>query len=181
VTPLYAVVSLLDPPRYRQVEALWTELKSCCGIEGIYKTPFPHFSYHVAAGYDLPQLEATLRRFARTWSPFRVHTTGLGIFTGPNPVVYVPVVRGPLVADLHRKLWAAANKVSTGALEYYRPERWMPHITLGHGDITAQNLPGVIQALAGQNLHWEIECDTLARSSRTGSPDGLHVRVPLGG
>jgi 2'-5' RNA ligase len=181
VTPLYAVVSLLDPPRYRQVEALWTELKSCCGIEGIYKTPFPHFSYHVAAGYDLPQLEATLRRFARTWSPFRVHTTGLGIFTGPNPVVYVPVVRGPLVADLHRKLWAAANKVSTGALEYYRPERWMPHITLGHGDITAQNLPGVIQALAGQNLHWEIEVDNLAIISSTGSPDGLHVRVPLEG
>ena len=80
--PLYAVVSLLDAPSYGLVEQLWSELRQRCGIAGIYKTPFPHFSYHVAAEYDMNRLESRLRTLARRMAPFRVCTSGLGIFTG---------------------------------------------------------------------------------------------------
>lgn len=179
--PLYAVVSLLGAPHYGHVEQLWTELKERCGVAGIYETPFPHVSYHVAAGYDLPKLTGVLRRFAGRFAPFRIRTTGLGIFSGPGPVVYIPVVRGPGLAGLHQKLWPAVERHAAGALEYYRPERWVPHITLGHGDVSQQCLPELVRELAGRDFQWEIEIDNLAIISSCGSADGLHLRVPLSG
>jgi len=178
--PLYAVVSLLDERHSRQVEQIWTDLRERCAVAGIYKTPFPHFSYHVATGYDLGRLETALRRFARTCRPFRVRTNGLGIFSGPSPVVYIPVVRDPRLSDLHRRLWPAVGKVATGPLDYYRPEAWVPHVTLGHGDISQQNLPDVIRELAPRDFHWEIEVDNLAVISSSGAAEGLHMRIPLG-
>ncbi|PZN09218.1 MAG: hypothetical protein DIU69_08940 [Bacillota bacterium] len=47
---MHAVVSLLDQSHYEKVEALWSELASRFGLRGIYRTPYPHFSCHVAAG-----------------------------------------------------------------------------------------------------------------------------------
>jgi hypothetical protein len=46
---MHGVVSLLDAAHYQAVESLWAEL-AACGLRGVYVTPFPHFSYHVAAG-----------------------------------------------------------------------------------------------------------------------------------
>jgi hypothetical protein len=47
---MHGVVSLLDAAHYQAVESLWAELAAACGLRGVYVTPFPHFSYHVAAG-----------------------------------------------------------------------------------------------------------------------------------
>ncbi|HWI60259.1 MAG TPA: 2'-5' RNA ligase family protein [Symbiobacteriaceae bacterium] len=178
--PLYAVVSLLDAPSYGLVEQLWSELRQRCGIAGIYKTPFPHFSYHVAAEYDMNRLESRLRTLARRMAPFRVCTSGLGIFTGASPVVYVPVVRSPQLCRVHQQLWPALGKLSAGALDYYAPERWLPHITLGHGDISPETLPDVVRELARRDFHWTIEVDNFAVISSSGTAEGLHLRVPLG-
>jgi 2'-5' RNA ligase len=180
MAPLFAVVSLLDEPHGRQVEKLWTELAQRCGVHGIYATPFPHFSYHVATSYDLTRLEAALRRAARQLRPFRVRTTGLGIFQGKTPVVYVPVVRSPELTALHRRLWPLIDKAAGGTLDYYRPEHWVPHITLGHGDIQPEHLPDVVRVLSEHDLTWELTVSNLAVISSSGAPQGLHMRIPLG-
>ena len=181
MVPMYAVVSLLDEAHYRQVEELWDQLKDHCCIAGIYRTPFPHFSYHVAPGYDLALLRTRLEQFARTTPPFRVRTAGLGIFTGPNPVIYMPVVRSPLLSALHQALWPAVEETATGGLTYYQPDLWIPHITLGHGDLCHENLGPVVQFLNQKSLVWEIAIENLAVISSTGSPDGLYLKLPLTG
>jgi len=66
---MHGVVSLLDDEHYALVEHLWDEVETELGVRGLYKTPFPHFSYHVAEQYDLDLLEPS-----RTFPPtaFRV-------------------------------------------------------------------------------------------------------------
>ncbi|HYF94620.1 MAG TPA: 2'-5' RNA ligase family protein [Symbiobacteriaceae bacterium] len=166
---LYAVVSLLDAAHYGQVERM-------------YGTPFPHFSYQVAAGYDLGRLEKGLRRIARLQPPFRVGTSGLGVFTGQAPVVYIAVVRSPELTRLHGKLWPVAERVANGALDYYRPEHWVPHITVGGRAIRQEDVSDVVRELMHHDYHWEIEVDNLAVISSS-EADGfrLHLRVPLAG
>lgn len=180
MTPMYAVVSLLDDAHYRQVEQVWEQLRTKVGVHGIYATPFPHFSYHVAAGYDMDRLERLLRRVARQVEPFRVRTAGLGIFSGPSPVVHIPVVRCPALARLHQRLWPQVERLAQGSLAYYEADQWMPHVTLGHGDVTPANLPEVMRLLAGQPYAWHLTVDNLAVISSTGLQNGLHMRIPLG-
>ena len=90
---MHGVVSLLDDEHSKLAEALWAELEKELGLRGVYVTPFSHFSYHVAQGYDVTRLEPRLRQVASHAQAFRVRTSGLGIFTGRPPVLYLPVVR----------------------------------------------------------------------------------------
>jgi hypothetical protein len=180
MTPIYAVVSMLSESHCRQVEELWAELKQRCGIHGILATPYPHFSYHVAAGYDLLGLDALLRRVARGLSPFRVRTAGLGVFTGHAPVVHIPVVRSAELAALHGRLWPQIERRASGSVGYYHPDQWLPHITLGHGDICQANLPEVIRQLGARDFSWEIPIDNLAVISSSGAGSGLHLQIPFG-
>lgn len=180
MTAMYAVVSLLDEAHYRRVEAIWADLREACGIHGVYATPFPHFSYHVAPAYDMDRLEGVLRRVAASTPPFRVTTSGLGIFPGPSPVVFVPVVRSPQLTALHKRLWPQVDRRAQNGQAYYRPENWVPHITLGHGDLCEVNLARVVDRLARLDLYWDMAIDNLAVISSTGDDQGLHLRLPLG-
>src|SRR4051812_46659014 len=114
-----AVVSLLDETHYRLVEDLWAELEARFGVRGIYVTPYPPFSYHIAQHYDLAALEPVLRRAAQGATPFTVRTGGLGIFTGANPILYIPVVRDPALTEFHRRLWQAVDPAGVESAVYY--------------------------------------------------------------
>ncbi len=42
---MHGVVSLLDCHYSQVVEDLWAELERRFGVDGVYVTPYPHFSY----------------------------------------------------------------------------------------------------------------------------------------
>ncbi len=176
---MYGLASLLDAEHERLVEDLWAELKNGFGVRGIYQTPFVHFSYQIAESYDLAALEPLLRRLARSTAPFHIWTTGLGVFTGARPVLYIPVVRGPALDRFHRALWEAiaASGAAGGVADYYGPARWMPHITIGFGDINRDNLCSIMPALSERDFAWEIAIDNVV----VGGEKGILLRVPLEG
>lgn len=178
---MHAVVSMLDEAHSRQVEQLWRELEQTCGVRGIYVTPFAHFSYQVAAGYDLGALEPVLAEIAAETRPFRVTTSGLGIFTGPTPVLYVPVVRTRELTQFHRRVWRRLHRIGTGVSPYYRTDNWMPHITLGYGDLTQENLPAAIRLLGARNLAWEISVENIALIHDSGTEQGLRFQFGFQG
>ncbi len=178
---MHAIVSLLDDKHYQLVEDLWAELKREFGVQGVYVTPFPHFSYQIATHYDFEALEPLLQHFALHYGPFPVKTTGLGIFTGTHPVLYIPVVRDPELTDFHEAVWQQGSRAEEGVQNYYHPEQWMPHITIGFGDITADNLSQIVRYLAGRDFNWEITIDNIALIYDTGTKQELRERFKLEG
>lgn len=160
---MHGIVSLLDDDHYRMVEDVWAGLEEALGLRGVYVTPYPHLSYHVADHYDLEQVEGILQEFARTTASFEVTTTGLGIFTeGIQPVVYVTVARSPKLSAANARLWPLLAEASAGIIDYYHADRWVPHITLGFGDVTRENLPDVIRVLSDWDFNWQIRVDNVA-------------------
>jgi 2'-5' RNA ligase len=167
------IVSLLDDTHYKLTEQLWAELEQRFGVRGIYVTPYPHFSYHVAGKYDVDKLDKALEWAARTSAPFTVSTSGIGVFTGPEPVIYIPAVRTLALTELHGRLWQALEGIGNEPWAYYHPTNWLPHITIGFDDITPANLPAIMQFLSEQQFNWEIRVDNLAHIALEGDEQKL--------
>ena len=181
---MHGIVSLLDDDHYQMVEDVWRGLEEALGFRGVYVTPYPHFSYHVADHYDVEELEPILRAFAAQTAPFEVLTTGLGIFTGGiYPVVYANVARSPTLSAVNAALWAKVEEVSAGIVEYYHPEQWVPHITLAHGDIRQEQLAEAIRVLSRWDFTWQITVDNIALlyDVGEGKQDEVRLRFDLTG
>lgn len=181
---MHGIVSLLDDDHCKRVEDVWAGLKGSLGLRGIYVTPFPHVSYHVAEHYDVELLEPILHEFAANTAPFDAVATGLGIFTtGLNPLLYINVTRSPRLSALNAALWPSMAAVSAGMVEYYHPERWVPHITLSHGDITRDDLGAAIRLLSQQDFTWRFSIDNIALlyDEEETQQDVVQYRFPLTG
>jgi 2'-5' RNA ligase len=181
IEKMHGVVSLLDSKHYRIVEELWAELEREFAVRGVYVTPYPHFSYQVASQYDEEQLERILQRIADKSSPFQVKTTGLGIFTGPKSVIYIPVVRNLELTQFHLSYWSEISSAGSGIQEYYHPDQWMPHITIGFGDIHRENVASIVGFLSERNLNWNITIDNIAFICDTGTNQELKFRYDFKG
>ncbi len=177
---MHAVVSLLDPDHYALLEQYWRELEYECGLTGIYFTPIPHFSYHIGAEYDFKRLEPVLADLALEAEPFTVRTSGLGIFSGAVPVLYVPIIKSMELAQFHKKVWERVHPISIGASPHYSPEVWTPHITMAYGDVDRDKLACAVQRLAFQSFDWTIAVDHLALVYQyTGEVGKIQNKLPF--
>jgi 2'-5' RNA ligase len=184
---MHGVVSLLDEAHNQLVQAIWAAMEAELGIVGARVRPYPHFSYHVAEHYDLERLEPVLEEFAAWTEPFTVRTAGLGLFTGGLlPVLYVTVVRSPQLTRLQQALWPRLATGSAGIAEYYHPDQWVPHITLGQGDINMENLPAVLRLLNRYQFEWSFTAGNIAvlyNEGEEGDAQGnrLYLHHPFSG
>lgn len=169
---MHAVSSLLDATSKREVEILWDDLETRFGLKGIRITPIPHFSWQIASHYDWEKARLLLDELAKDILPFTVKITGLGLFTGEQPVVYLPLAKDRLLLEIHELLWQTFDGLGREVSAYYHPHVWMPHITLAHGDVTSEHIGEVMKALAFQAFDWECRIDNLALIKQDASSVG---------
>jgi 2'-5' RNA ligase len=155
------VVSMLDPEHYQQVKDLWAELAKKFGVTGIYVSSRPHITFQIATSYEVKSLESILQRFAAGKTSLKVRTSGLGLFTGSEPILYIPVVRSPELTQFHEALWQEFSRTVSSIEDLYHPSRWIPHITIGIGDMNKRNLSQIIRFLADRDFNWEITLDNI--------------------
>ena len=159
---MHAIVSLLPEPYEQEVQSLWNELEDLCGLKGIHITPYPHFSWQVAKDYDFNLLDHTLEEIAHNTRPIIASTTGLGLFTGPRPVIYIRVVKSTPLVQFHQNLWQRTAMLARGISAYYGPDLWIPHISLASEDVNASNIVPVIEYLAFRPFTWEMQVNNIA-------------------
>jgi 2'-5' RNA ligase len=165
-----AVVALLDEAHTLAVEEHWAELARDFGVlEVRQRVPWPHVTFQSAERYDIDRVASTLREIAAQTAPFTARAEGLGIFSGPQPVLYVPVVRDPALNLLHARLWEALAHASDEIAPLYAPDRWMAHITLAQWDISSANLPAILARLAERPIAWQIEVSAFGLILGTGA------------
>ncbi len=117
--------------------------------------PRPHLTYALAtagsSGEALEDLIEGLDALAAATDPFTIHTMGLGLFSKPALVLYLPVPRSPALASVQQAICGAIKE--GGAVQaHYRPPRWLAHISLVSAGLTKELLPAVIQELVPLRL-----------------------------
>lgn len=171
---MYGVVSLLDEATNEKIEAIWEDFQRGLGVHGVSQTPIPHVSYHVASKYNLSRLEENLDLLVQQITSFSIRTNGLGVFTGEQPVLYIPVIRENEFASVQRRMYEIANKLTRDGNDYYIPGNWTPHITLAHKDFDLKMLASAIYLLCARDFVWEIKIDNLAIIGGEDDPNKPH-------
>ena len=159
---MHGLVSLLDLNHYKLVEALWHRLEKECGLSGVKATPYPHFSWQIAEYYPEPETETAIQTIAIQTKSFKVYTGGLGIFSGPQPVVFISIARSAELNLLHEQLWRQFKTSAKGLSPFYNPQRWMPHITLIFGKEKTEALQCGLSRLTSQSFDWEMEVNNIS-------------------
>ncbi len=97
------IVSFLDSKHNQLIEELWAELKQEFSVYGVYITPYPHFSYHVAQDYDVDKVEPVLQRITSNITTFKVRTTSMeGLH------------RRPLTPELLKQVYRVREQIMQG-------------------------------------------------------------------
>jgi len=116
---------------------------------------------------------------ARRIDVFRIHTTGLGVFTGKNPVVYIPVVASMPLLEIHQLLWDKTSQFGRQVNMLYQPDSWVPHITVLHDEIDADCMDCIFSHFIETPFAWDIEINRLAVIYRKQGEYGLYQEYPL--
>lgn len=178
---MQGVASILDEQHSDKVEALWSELEREFGLN-FACVAYPHFTYQVTERYDLAGIESALHEIAKSVAPFKITTSGLGIFTGASPVLYIHMVRQTELSLLHDTVWAAITPFAEGVHgHHYGPPNWIPHVTLAATDLTHDTLPDAVRLLSERRFNWELTIDNIALVvNARGTREDWH-RFPLKG
>lgn len=162
------IVTLLDARWSRAVEGIWRRIDRELGLRGVLVTPYPHFSYLVGERLDLERLRGKAAELTRRTRPFPVRVRGVATFPDPWPVVFLSVIADRRLRDLHREVWEALGPAVRDPMEYYRPGRWVPHITLAHGEepthrpLTSDEVTGVKRLISRAPLEGTVLVDNLS-------------------
>ena len=159
---MLALTSLLASPASDHINELIHSLETKFGLMDVQATPEPHLTYQLVEPVDMEELKGSLARVAAETKPFVAHTTGLGMFPGERPVIYIPVLRSDYLNELHHRVLAVAGPLCSRTDKFSAPDLWLPHVSLALHDTTPELLGPVLQFLNNQTFNLELDITNLA-------------------
>jgi len=148
----YVIELLFDPQTETVIRGLWQRIRDAGHPSSLDADGYrSHLTLAVsdAAAFDVAGCRAQLTDFARTWSPFPIQLNHLGLFQTMNNVVFLGVAPSAPLLALHREVFGLCQAWTTGWRDYYAPDHWTPHVTLGF-DLTPSQALGIL------SLAWEM-------------------------
>jgi hypothetical protein len=129
----YAIELPFDNIVQNAIIKIWRELK--LKGYGIYLQDLgskPHVALSV---YDEVQDETTINEITRSFSEeipsFDVEFEKYGTFDTNEGVVFVKIRKTDIIEKYHEKLHKLSTDIGLVSNQYYTPENWFPHCTLG--------------------------------------------------
>ena len=159
---MLAITSLLSAPHVLRINAIIKRLEEKFGIDDVQATLDPHLTYQLAGVRKLSPLKKVLAEIAAATAPFPAFTTGLGVFPGAQPVIYIPVLRSDALNALHQRILAATAPLCLRTDKFSTPDCWLPHISLALHDTTPDLLGPVLSYLNQETYNLRITIDNLA-------------------
>ena len=151
---MLAITSLLASPAADHINALIKSLETEFGLADVQATPEPHLTYQIVEPASLDTLKTALRDIAATTPSFVAHTTGLGMFPGGRPVIYIPVLRTDALNELHHQVFAIAGPLCSRTDKFSAPDLWLPHVSLALHDTTPSCWARCCSFLTTKRLTW---------------------------
>jgi 2'-5' RNA ligase len=141
---------------------LWREMVADCTVTNKHLPPLPHFSWQVFESCDHQQIDDILKEIAQNTAPFTVHTSGLGIFTGDQLVVYISLIKDEKLLKFQDMICQKIIQYTQKISPFYSPDTWSPHITLINGTNEDKNILCALDKLIRMDFRWEFTVDSIA-------------------
>ncbi len=158
---MFAITTLLTSPSADFINGLIKSLETEFGLDDVQATPDPHLTYQIVEPADLDVLKTALRRITADMKTFTAHATGLGMFPGESPVIYIPVLRSDALNALHHRVLDAAGPLCSRTDKFSEPALWLPHISLALHDTTPELLGPVLRFLNSHTYNLALEINNL--------------------
>ena len=159
---MLAITSLLSAPHVLHINGIIKRLEEKFGLDDVQATLDPHLTYQLAGVRKLSALKQVLADVADTTPPFVAFTTGLGVFPGAQPVIYIPVLRSDALNALHRRILAVTAPLCLRTDKFSGPDCWLPHISLALHDTTPDLLGPVLRYLNHETYNLQLTIDNIA-------------------
>lgn len=91
---------------------------------------FPHVALAVFNDIDILEMERLIEKVIENESMFTIKMSSLGIFPSNESVLFLSPASSAALINLHTKLHGILKDIE-GKWEYYLPDFWVPHCTLG--------------------------------------------------
>jgi 2'-5' RNA ligase len=145
-------------------------------VKAIYTLPTPHFTWFTAEALDISKTSSILAKLAACSQRLSTYVFGLGIFSGKQPVLYVPIVKTQAMIDLHNEIWQQVQDHCDRPNDYYSPPHWLPHITLALRDLRPDNLACVLESVAFEPVEMTITAENFIIVAQEEEPvsEALH-------
>ena len=153
---MQALIAEFDARSNEKIESIWREVGMSCGKNSQISFQYPHFTWQAAASYNVTGFEMALRDAFLSQSPFTIKLAGLGVFTGGLPILYLNMVKSPLVQNLHQMITDISKSYVKGLEDYWLPEQWMPHLTLMEPGTNSKTIANFLPCLLERKFDWEI-------------------------
>ncbi len=177
---MLAITTLLSAPHAALINRIIKKLERKFGIDDVQATPDPHLTYQLAGVQKLSALKEVLADVAATTAPFAAFTTGLGVFPGERPVIYIPVLRSDALNALHHRIIAATAPLCLRTDKFSGPDCWLPHISLALHDTTPDLLGPVLNFLNEETYNLKLEVNNIAILRQQGDLFVQEEAFPLG-
>ena len=178
---MLAITSMLHPRNAKRVNKIILELEAKFGLKAVQATPAPHFTFMLAGIRRIETLRQVLAEVAATTPPFPAYTTGIGIFPGPRPVIYIPVLRSFDLNHLHQRVLDVTQPLCKGTDRFNAPMRWLPHLSLALHDTTPETLGPVLHFLNESTYNMRLNINNLGIMQKKGSQFHCVETIPCTG
>jgi 2'-5' RNA ligase len=174
---LYSIAALLKKDGQR----IWNELEERCQLNGLQRSGIPHFSWQTAESYDFPPLREKLAGICKDIPPFKIRTSGLGIFPGERKILFLIIAKDRPLMDLHKRIWEDTIQFSSQASALYSPENWVPHISLNINNLDHVAFECAINDLTSKSLEFEFDIGEMGLLYLTMETSGIDTVYKLSG
>jgi 2'-5' RNA ligase len=128
-------------------QALWDDLERKYGLREARAAVRPHVTYVVGCCENPDALAAVLPAAASRIAAFDIEIDGVGVFEGPQPVVFLKPVKSAALEQAHEVIAEAMREAGLALWPYYEADAWVPHVTLALKDLRSELLPAVLAEL----------------------------------
>jgi len=176
---MQSIVTALDKRWRERAEDVCGELRAI-GLKGMRAAARPRFTYQAAERFEAARLELALAGVAAAARKFEAQAAGLGVFAGPEAIVYASIAPSDRLRAMHRLVWDAMLRLGSGRGAAYAPQTWVPHVALTAGAIPPESLADVQAVLARHHAGaWNLRVDNICYVPDVDDPDTDWLRFDL--
>lgn len=135
---MQAIVALFSEESAQKIYRIW----DCVTVNQVFSREgvIPHISWHVAEQYPLEEIKTFIDSETYRTPRFTVISSGLGIFRDSTSYLYLPVTATEKLIQQHKRIFKSVSELCVDCNDHYRPDIWVPHITIQFLPLTKDHL-----------------------------------------